>query len=100
MKKKDILIAKINQFLLDNEVESVELTEVDRSFETSTGCEEGSIEITTIMRDEFTYFPAGQDDGEDFSGELIKLSVSDLEEILDALQDFATDRFKTEKRIS
>lgn len=100
MKKKEQLIAKINQFLLDKEVDSIELTTLGRSFETSTGCEEGSIEITTIMRNEFTYFPAGHDDGEDFAGELEKLSIEDLEEILSAFEDYEANEIQTQKRIS
>jgi hypothetical protein len=99
MKKKEKLVQEINQFLLNNKVETVYLTEVGRNFETSTGSEEGSIEIIAVTKDEFLYFPAGHSD-EELNGELNKLSLDDLKEILNGLDDWKADHDRTMKRAS
>jgi hypothetical protein len=92
MKKE--LIDKINQFFLDNEIEeSIDLKEIGRNFETSTGDEEGTIEILRAGQSDFSYTPAGElDEMEDYYE---VLSESDLTEILDALDDYkaAQDKF-------
>lgn len=99
MKKKDTLIAEINQFLLNHNIESVSLSDLGRSFETSTGAEEGSVEIISVSSNSFVYYPAGQND-EEFDGDLDKLAEDDLEEILSAFEDYEADEIQTQKRIS
>ncbi len=97
---KSKLIDKIRQFFLDNEVqdEYILLKELGRNFETSTGAEEGTIEIMAIGRNDFTYVPAGELD--EIEGEFEVLSESDLNEILNALDDYKTEQDKTHKRAS
>ncbi len=97
MAKKKALIDNINQFLSDNEVETIYLTEVGRNFETSTGMEEGEIEIIGVKKNEFIYFPAGHNE-EEFDEYLEKLPIKDLEEIVSSLEDWTIDREKTFKR--
>ncbi len=92
MKKE--LIEKIKQFFLDNGIEEeVDLRSLGRNFETSSGTEEGAIEIIKIGTRHFIYTPAGHDD--EIDGGYDVLSNGDLAEILDALDDYKTDMDKT-----
>ncbi len=95
--KKENLIKDIEFFFINNEIDgSVDLTEINRNFETSTGTEEGAIEIFQVRRTEFTYTPAGHDDEMESYYEV--LSEDDHIEILDALDDYKTDSDKTMER--
>ena len=98
MKKKDTLIAEINQYLLNKDIESVSFPELGKSFETSTGTEEGEIEVIGVSHGTFLYYPAGFNE-ETFDGYLTDLSVSDLEEIISALDDHDAADIQTQKRI-
>lgn len=97
MSKKD-LISKIRQFFLNNEVQDgvVDLCQLGRNFETSTGTAEGEIEIVSVTEDYFVYTPAG--DSEEIEGDFEVLSESDLSEILSALEDYKADQDRTFKR--
>lgn len=97
MTKKEKLILNIKFFFINNEIEEVDLTEILRSFVTSTGKDEGDIEIIKVRQSDFSYTPSGHfDDGMESYYE--DLSVSDLEEILDSLEQWKTELEKTIKR--
>ncbi len=99
MKKKDTLIAEINQYLLNKDIESVSFPELGKNFETSTGTEEGEIEVIGVSHGTFLYYPAGFNE-EAFDGSLTDLSESDLEEIISAFEDYEANEIQTQKRIS
>lgn len=92
-KSKKELSEKIKQFFLNEEIEEVDLKAIKRNFETSTGVEEGAIEIVAVNSTGFVYIPAGEFD--EIDGEFEILSKGDLEEILNALDDYKTDIDKT-----
>ncbi len=96
MKTKRDLIRDIKFFFINNDIEgSIDLTEISRSFVTSTGEEE--VEITKVRESGFSYSQSGNlEDEEENIYEV--LPESDILEILDALDDYKTDLEKTAKR--